>query len=380
MNIGQYVVIVSTSYQQRNWILKKQLMKKNHIISTILLSLALSLALSIGFSPTGSAADKTVRKTYRGRNYTIEVSYPRFQKEKKLSNEIKKIINQEIKTFKKGVPKNEGKNNKENEIPKSYLNINFEIFEQNKNLMSMALYVGAYDEGAAHPNTWTISINYDKKRKKIMQLQDIFIPESDFIKKISEKSIEKLKNEENLKENEEWLTEGAGPDGKNFSIFNLTENAFVLTFDPYKVAPYSQGNFRAEIPLMELYKILRPEFLIHQIKKEVSKIEKNLKSYKKKTKDLWKSTEGGTLEGYFEQGKIKKIQAEYFGETRKNLQKYYFFDEILIYYEEKNTVHNKSISALAEGEKLKSRTKTKKYYFLFEQSVLDEAKKLLENL
>ena len=72
---------------------------------------------------------------------------------------------------------------------------------------------------------------------------------------------------------------------------------------------------------------------VNFIKAQFTAINANLKSYKKVVKeDTAQTTEGNEVRLYFKGDTIKKIVAEYYGETGKSLEEYYFFNKKLIFY------------------------------------------------
>lgn len=47
----------------------------------------------------------------------------------------------------------------------------------------------------------------------------------------------------------QWISEGTAPKEENFENFLITDNALIIIFDPYEVAPYAAGSVFVEIPL-----------------------------------------------------------------------------------------------------------------------------------
>jgi|SRR5579872_1873347 len=71
---------------------------------------------------------------------------------------------------------------------------------------------------------------------------------------------------------------------------------------------------------------------INFIKTQFAEINQNLKSYKKVEKeDTVETTDGNQLTLYYDAGKIKKLEARYYGESGQSLCEYYFSDQKLIF-------------------------------------------------
>jgi hypothetical protein len=148
-------------------------------------------------------------------------------------------------------------------LPSSYLDVGYEITAANKDFISALFYFNEYIRGAAHPNTTTESFNYDLKRNAAVSLADLFAPNSDYLKVISEYSIRELKK---LKTTG-WAEEGAGPKIENFHSWNITPSGLRFTFDNYDVGPYAVGEHVVVIPYSVLKPLIKPDGLLAQFVK-----------------------------------------------------------------------------------------------------------------
>ncbi|HEX8096459.1 MAG TPA: hypothetical protein VF507_00425 [Pyrinomonadaceae bacterium] len=71
---------------------------------------------------------------------------------------------------------------------------------------------------------------------------------------------------------------------------------------------------------------------IDAIRAHYATINKGVARYRKVKKDLsGYSTEGGTLEAYFDGASVKKIVATFYGEGGKAVEEYYYWDDQLIF-------------------------------------------------
>lgn len=107
---------------------------------------------------------------------------------------------------------------------------------------------------------------------------------------------------------------------------------------------------------------------IEQIKDESNKIDSNLKSYKQvDTTVFGYSAEGSVLIGYYDNdGSLKKIFAEHFGETGKAIIEYYFYNELLILVHSKKNIYDNPVSEL---ESIRDAAFIEDYYY-FNKDVL----------
>jgi hypothetical protein len=100
---------------------------------------------------------------------------------------------------------------------------------------------------------------------------------------------------------------------------------------------------------------------VNFIKGQFIEINNNLKFYKKVVKeDTAQTTEGNEVRCYFKGDTIKKIVAEYYGETGKSLEEYYFFNKKLIFYYFRDDHYKVPINVNSSG-KIAS-TNEKRYY------------------
>jgi hypothetical protein len=117
--------------------------------------------------------------------------------------------------------------------------------------------------GAAHPNTSTESFNYDLNRNAPVRLAELFTPNSNYLKEISDYAIRELKKVETAS----WVENGAGPKIENFHSWNITPLGLKITFDNYQVGPYAAGPHEVVVPYSVLKPIIKPDGLLAQFAK-----------------------------------------------------------------------------------------------------------------
>jgi hypothetical protein len=130
-------------------------------------------------------------------------------------------------------------------------------------LISLYFIVSDYYVGAAHPNTYSFSINYDLSGQKVLGLKDLFkASEEEYLEKISQLAKTALEEEFANREMDVSLMfeEGIAPTAENFDNFNLTDSSVNFNFDQYQVAAYAAGAFNVAVPYEELTDILADGF------------------------------------------------------------------------------------------------------------------------
>ena len=115
-------------------------------------------------------------------------------------------------------------------------------------LISVLFSVDGYVMGAAHPFHYAHSLNYDTNAVRMLELEDLFLPGTDYLDVLSRYGLDDLERQGVL----EW-EEGALPLPENFQRWNLTTRGLLISFDEYTVAPYAAGPQSVVIP----YEVLR---------------------------------------------------------------------------------------------------------------------------
>ena len=97
---------------------------------------------------------------------------------------------------------------------------------------------------------------------------------------------------------------------------------------------------------------------VKTIRARYAEIEGSLKSCKEVKRDLpGESAEGGELTAYFKDSSLRKLSAEFFGETGKALEEYYFWENQLIFVFRVTSHYTKPMSGVVK-------TKTEeRFYF-----------------
>ena len=198
--------------------------------------------------------------------YRIDVSYPQIsglsntKTQQKINEVIRKDMNQHIAEFQEAIQTSD-----QSALPKPFENFvnefytKYELARVDNSIVSIRFSIMDFRVGMDHPNNYDQVFNYDVKKEKQIQLADVFKPNSKYLVKLSDLTKEQLT--ERFKSNPyagDFISRGTKPEGKNFELFNISQNNLVITFNPYQVAPYYAGAQTVRIPIPRLKDILRP--------------------------------------------------------------------------------------------------------------------------
>ena len=156
------------------------------------------------------------------------------------------------------------------------LNIDMNNFTRAGDLASILGYVFSFT-GGAHPNHMFFTVNFNTDTQEVLRLQDLFEnyePALDAISAYAVDDIIRQKKDKKVDDNMDmkWVMEGAGPKGKNYSVFTFVpENhqqikAVKFIFPPYSVGPYYEGTYEVEVPSAVFYDHLTDRYKLNFIK------------------------------------------------------------------------------------------------------------------
>ena len=194
------------------------------------------------------------------KNYTISASYPELfvkgqgSKLASINEEISGVAVSQVETFKNDM---ENINTAAEDTPEGWpvfvneLKGDYSILLSSGNRFVSIPFTFYYFTGGAHGNSFTIALNYDLENHSKLLLKDIFKADFDYVSFLSDYCIEDIKSQNRqmgFEPDEEWISDGASADEKNFENFVLTGDELIIIFDPYEVAPYAAGSVFVKIP------------------------------------------------------------------------------------------------------------------------------------
>ncbi len=204
-------------------------------------------------------APRRINERNRRFQYTIKASYPQLVGAKEphaveFNRVVRELITREINSFKKDFEP------PDQSIPKGMRESDFdaayEINYSSADVISVSFGISVYNAGAAHPNHYTMALNYDLASGRTLKLSDLFKPRSNHLQAISTYTVRELKKMLGSDADAEWIERGAAPDSENYRSWNITRRGLQLTFDPYQVAAYAYGEQVVLIPYAALRNVV----------------------------------------------------------------------------------------------------------------------------
>jgi len=217
------------------------------------------------FSQNYTIEHNGIKKENKEKKYEISIGYSQI---KGLNNSSEKGYNKLLKSFAEAQADSFKVWMEDWESPPdfeqgSFYDLNDTVLYSDSRIVSTLFYELDYFAGAAHPNNNNYSFNYDLEKNKEITLGDLF--RGNYLKLLSEICIEEIaKSKTEYDPNfsaadDDWLNSGAGPDEKNFKVFNITKDKFIITFTTYQVASYAEGPQTVEIPYDRLTTVIRSD-------------------------------------------------------------------------------------------------------------------------
>jgi hypothetical protein len=149
--------------------------------------------------------------------------------------------------------------NESEEFGPSTLSASFEVLLHSSDLVSVRFSIFHYGVGAAHPNHFTRTLNFQAGVGIPIDLTHVFSDISAGLSLLSRFSSETLGLE-----GSDWA-DGAAPRRENFERFNLHPDGMPITFGEYQVGPYAAGESIVVVPWSFLIGEIRPRSAIHRL-------------------------------------------------------------------------------------------------------------------
>lgn len=190
-------------------------------------------------------------------SYQIKVEIPTFQGDMDarvvdFNTAMTNLVNAEIDEFKKNVAEL-GDNTVS---PNSFFDGKHSLILQSGNLWSFKFDFSVYIAGAAHPYSYSLTVNYDLGQGRQLALGDLFLSKSSYLEVISNYCITELNKREI---GFDVLSEGATPTLENYRNWNITNEGLMITFDQYQVVAGAAGSQTVIVPYSELGAVIDPQ-------------------------------------------------------------------------------------------------------------------------
>jgi hypothetical protein len=138
----------------------------------------------------------------------------------------------------------------------SSLQVTYTLISQTVDLWSFKFDFSFYADTAAHPGSYSITVNYDLASGRELALSDLFLPNSNYLETISAYCIIELGKQPFF---EGPFTDGANPVAENYRNWNISPDGLIITFDTYQVAPYAAGPQSILVPYEQLKSLVAPQ-------------------------------------------------------------------------------------------------------------------------
>lgn len=138
----------------------------------------------------------------------------------------------------------------------SSFDLQYSIIGQRADIWSIKLEIYVYSDGAAHPNGYSRTLNYDLSNGREITLDELFLSGSNYLQALSDFCKTQLSARDI---GFEMFSGGANPLAENYQRWNISAEGLVITFDAYQVAAYAAGPQLVTIPFSELQSIINPQ-------------------------------------------------------------------------------------------------------------------------
>jgi Deacetylase PdaC/Protein of unknown function (DUF3298) len=203
-------------------------------------------------------ADLPTISVKKGDQYEASYMYPYFLADTKAFSEISARLEKEAAAERKKFVKEADEYFKTQKSAGGWQeDYSYSIEYYSPGLISLSGEVFSYT-GGAHGNTYYISSNYWIKDGKalLLNLSDLFMPKSDFIKALSDYCINDLR-----KQNAGWVVDGELKElnAEDLKMFVVSTRGITFAFAPYAVAPYVEGPYFVTVGYGDLKGLINPK-------------------------------------------------------------------------------------------------------------------------
>lgn len=199
------------------------------------------------------------------KKYYLKIDYPILYNSK-IDNKIKSYVNSKKDEFMKIV-------NKTDKVTHKYeLLIQTEV-HKNKDILYITVLNNTYTGGAHYIKDY-YNLYYDIKEDKLVDILHFFKDDNSFNKlyKLAHYYVLEYANANNKNFDEAWVRRGTEPKLENYDYFTFSNKGLNITFKPYQVASYADGEIKITIPYEELSGIIKDKYLSNNSEKKEEKL------------------------------------------------------------------------------------------------------------
>ncbi len=230
----------------------------------------------ISFTGDVDLVAKQIKENNKKSMYEIAVQYPQLTggnnpNFEKFNVAARAAVAKKVAGFKKDMTPEAGENTEETRPEDSMgsdLTISYTVVLAQDDLVSVDFEVSSYFQGAAHPNSYSETFNYDLKNGRQLKLADLFKPGTKYLQAIANYCIADLKKQATEKGlTSEDIEKGAAAKADNYQGWTITKRGLGIYFDPYQVGPYAAGTQFVLVPYSDLKDLINPEGPVGQFAK-----------------------------------------------------------------------------------------------------------------
>lgn len=245
-------------------------------IFSLMMFFFLAASVYAAASPTVIIHNKEQKIVNQKHYFTIKVDYPLVKDNKehpqpKLNRLIKRKVQNHINEFRHQVMPPARLEHQQRKFhmmaltkTSNTLAVSYDTLNTRRDLFSFRFAFDTFYYSAPHGNRTYETFTYDNQSGKVLTLNDLFIPRSNYLALLSQYSRDALlkKLVPIVPEAKELVTqqinEGTVPIAKNFQHWNVTPKGLLITFPPYQVAAYVYGPQEVLIPYQALAGVMKP--------------------------------------------------------------------------------------------------------------------------
>ena len=165
---------------------------------------------------------------------------------------LSNLVNSEVAAYRKsfqGLPITPNSNG-------SFLEATYSIVSQIGDIWSFKFDFSFYADTAAHPGLNNLTLNYDLGQGQELSLNDLFLPDSNYLELMAEYCMNELRNQPFP---DFSSLEGAQPTPENYRHWNIEPGGLMITFAAYQVAPGAAGPQTIVVPYDHLAALIDPQ-------------------------------------------------------------------------------------------------------------------------
>lgn len=196
----------------------------------------------------------------KGEKYEVDIKYPVMTENpnREIQDNFNSIVTGFVESRRNDFVKEAHKEAGSDQMGMTFsLSYAFEVEYESGSLISLILNGNSF-LGGAHGNDEYYSLAYDVNGGRKLEMGDLFVANSGYLRRISEFCVQHLKDRlvKDGSSDDKWIETGAAPDPANYKFFTLNRDEIVILFPQYQVASYAAGPQKVGIPYKNLEDII----------------------------------------------------------------------------------------------------------------------------